>query len=761
MTTALDNLIANELPSQIRRVHTVSVHLPADFLDVVRPFSQLPGTVALLSGGNMDCAQYHILGVFPLLTLSTRQQTATFECAGKRHDISCNPFDALQRLHHRYTFTQTTPHPIETGLLGYLSYDLKDALEELPKTSIDDLQLPDLHMTLPAVLAVRDLKKNTDTLFAPLSFSDADHVAEERIQRFMTTLNTAMDALDATAPTPSPFKSRFTSETYTDAIDTIRGYIAQGDVYQVNMSQRFDGAFGGNPFLLFEKMFRENPAAFFAFLNPGDHQILSTSPERFIKLKPETDTQSGMNHLVVETRPIKGTRPRGDTETRDLALVEDLLQSPKDNAELSMIVDLLRNDIGKVCKAGSVEVREHRRVESYQNVHHMLSIVTGILEDEKDAVDLIRATFPGGSITGCPKIRAMEIIDELEPVRRHIYTGAIGYLSFHGTMDLSIAIRTATVSKGRLVFSVGGGIVYDSNAAAEYQETLDKGQTLMRAIQNGQSQPAEAPAFLWRDGLIQKTGDTTISIEDEGFLYGYGFFETIRVTNGEPQLLDLHMARFERAWRVCFSGPPPCISWKDVILQVIHKNQMGAQTVAVKILAAAQKHDAGALPYTLTVTARPYRHRLESRPNSGLRLAHYPHRRHSHLASHKTMNYMFYRLAGKWAAENNKDEALICNVDGTVSETNTANIFCRMGTDWLFPMSDHFLEGTFQTAVKGVLEEWNEPFRITPLTLETLTSADAVFACNALMGAVPVIAVDTIEIPPDFDFCQRINRILL
>ncbi|MBN2529255.1 MAG: aminodeoxychorismate synthase component I [Deltaproteobacteria bacterium] len=769
MTTELDNLIALKLPPRIRSVHAITVTLPTDFIDVVRPFSHMPGTVALMSGGRLDCARYHIMGVFPMVTLTAKHRRTVFEVADNSgidgnitaYPITCNPFDALQAVLRRYQLHHSARCPMESGLLGYLSYDLKDALEELPQTSIDDLQLPDLYMTLPKVLVVRDLKTNKDTLFTPLTEADADTEAAERFRRFLETIASAAEASGMSTVTASPFRTRFTSDTYMDAIETIREYIAAGDVYQVNMSQRFSANVTGKPFELYAKMFLENPAAFFAYLNPGDHQILSTSPERFIQLKPGASEAHGAGTMVVETRPIKGTRPRGDSPAADAALMDELRQSPKEDAELSMIVDLQRNDIGKVCRAGSVVVKEHKRLESYENVHHMISIVTGVLDKDNDAVDLIRATFPGGSITGCPKIRSMEIIDELEPVRRHIYTGSIGYLSFHNTMDLSIAIRTATVSNGRMVFSVGGGIVYDSNPADEYQETLDKGRTLMRSVQGRQSEPADAATCVWRDGLIQKMGDTSISIEDEGFLYGYGFFETIRVDNGTPKMLDLHMARFERAWQWCFDGPPPDITWNDVIAQVIGKNQLTCQVAAVKILAAAKKADGSALPYTLLVTSRPYRHRLLGTAAPGLRLGVYPHRRHTSLADHKTMNYMFYRMAGKWAAERHLDEALICNVDGSVSETNTANIFCRKDGRWLFPHSDHFLEGTFQTCIKGMLRDRSETLQITPVSLSELAGADAVFACNALMGVVPVIALDSTEISPDVDFCDRINNVLL
>jgi para-aminobenzoate synthetase component 1 len=211
----------------------------------------------------------------------------------------------------------------------------------------------------------------------------------------------------------------------------------------------------------------------------------------------------------------------------DLSKAQDReAKSKKDDAELSMIVDLLRNDIGKVCKAGSVRVAEHKRLEAYQNVFHLVSIVEGRLEEGRDAIDLLRATFPGGSITGCPKIRTMEIIDELEPNRRHIYTGSIGYISFHNTMDLSIAIRTATVYNGKIFFSVGGGIVFDSDPHDEFEETIHKGRTLMEVFK-GKEEKSTEQNYVWINGTLEPLDQASIPVWDQGFQYGFGFFETI------------------------------------------------------------------------------------------------------------------------------------------------------------------------------------------------------------------------------------------
>jgi para-aminobenzoate synthetase component 1 len=268
-------------------------------------------------------------------------------------------------------------------------------------------------------------------------------------------------------------QSNFSHEAYLHAVRKARHYIREGDIYQVNLSQRYQFELAGDTFQLWKSLFNMNPAPFYAYIQAGDHQVLSTSMERFLYRRGS----------YIETRPIKGTRKRGRSADEDEALKRDLLQDPKEDAELSMIVDLSRNDLGRVCSARTIEVSEHKRLETYQNVHHLVSIVTGRLQTGTSYGEILRATFPGGSITGCPKIRAMEIIDELEPHVRQVYTGSVGYLGWHENMDLNIAIRTALIHQGTCYFSVGGGIVYDSRDEDEYRETLHKGRTLFQLIE--------------------------------------------------------------------------------------------------------------------------------------------------------------------------------------------------------------------------------------------------------------------------------------
>jgi para-aminobenzoate synthetase component 1 len=267
-------------------------------------------------------------------------------------------------------------------------------------------------------------------------------------------------------------KSNFSHEEYLKAVENVREYIRAGDIFQVNLSQRFEADLNIPPYELYQRLRKINPAPFASYLGFDGVSVVGASPERFLKVQGDW----------VETRPIKGTRPRGKSEAEDRALADELLASIKDRAENVMIVDLERNDLGRVCRYGTVRVTELAILETYPTVFHLTSTVKGRLCEDKDRIDLLKATFPGGSITGAPKVRAMEIIDELESTRRSVYTGSIGYLSFSGEMDLNIVIRTFLVKGGRAYFQVGGGIIYDSEPEAEYVETLDKARALIQAL---------------------------------------------------------------------------------------------------------------------------------------------------------------------------------------------------------------------------------------------------------------------------------------
>lgn len=274
-------------------------------------------------------------------------------------------------------------------------------------------------------------------------------------------------------------KSSVTKKRYFSMIDKTKEYIASGDIYQANITQRFSCPFHYSPEDFYRKLRRISPAPFGAFLREKNATVICNSPERFLY----------KDGNYVETRPIKGTRKRAKDKKEDQALIKELLKSDKDRAEHIMIVDLERNDLGRVCETGTVQVNELLKVESYANVHHLVSVVSGRLKEDKDIFDCVKHAFPGGSITGAPKLRSMEIIDELEPVKRGVYCGSIGYIDASGDADLNIAIRTGVVTGNRLFFNVGGGIVADSDARDEYEETIIKAKSFLAAI--GISEVAE------------------------------------------------------------------------------------------------------------------------------------------------------------------------------------------------------------------------------------------------------------------------------
>jgi para-aminobenzoate synthetase component 1 len=351
----------------------------------------------------------------------------------------------------------------------------------------------------------------------------------------------------------------------------------------------------------------------------------------------------------------------------------------------------------------------------------------------------------------------MEIIDELEPARRHLYTGAIGYISFHDSMDLSIAIRTATVVNDKIVFSVGGGIVYDSDPADEFEETLHKGKTLMAVFGDDRSADPERP-LLWQNGRLVPAAAAAIPLADEGLQYGNGIFETIRTDRASPLLLKAHTARFETAWRRFFPGDPPDLGWSDVIGQVVRSNRLEKTTAAVKIIATRGTRDRAPYDFNLIVTARPYTHRLAETGAAGLRLLTYPHPRQSPLADFKTLNYLFYLEAGRWARRRGADEALILNPDGTVSETNSANLLLLMENQVVRPVSVHVLPGVMERAACDALAARGYDIGSEVLMPGNLQQADAVILTSSLIGAVPVIEVDGVPLKPATALCDEINQ---
>ena len=393
----------------------------------------------------------------------------------KYKDTLKNPLDNLQEELKKYKAQNKTHLPFIGGAVGYLSYDLGNYMERLPRTAIDDTGVYDLYFGLYNWVIVVDHLENKTYIATPDLYIEEESKIIKKIEGQINEAEKAgIDSIcyEEKEVEKTRLKSNFTKNEFENAVRKVQDYIRQGDIYQANLTQRFSGKTTLSSYELYRDLRRFSPAPFGAFLNFEHNHILSNSPERFIKCVDKK----------VETRPIKGTRPRGKNREEDLMLQEELRNSEKDRAELLMIVDLERNDIGRISKIGSVKVPELFVIEPYANVNHLVATVVGEVKDDKDCIDVIKATFPGGSITGAPKIRSMEIIDELEPTQRNVYTGSIGYIGFNGDMDLNIAIRTIIKQDDNVYFQVGGGMTWDSNPEGEYQETLDKAQSIMKAL---------------------------------------------------------------------------------------------------------------------------------------------------------------------------------------------------------------------------------------------------------------------------------------
>jgi para-aminobenzoate synthetase component 1 len=397
-------------------------------------------------------------------------------------------FPYLNRLQQRWRRPKESDClPFESGLIGYLGYELGHQVEDFSRTTVNDLKMPDAAFAAYDTVLVYDHQEErcfvvSSGLPWKAKSAAARQRAEEQVEKFLKLVDEACrnqetverirDEELRAALDGERLEANFSPASYRAAIERILDYIAAGDIYQVNLSQRFSLPFAGDCREFYLKFRNLSPAPFGAYLETGRHCIMSNSPERYLLIRGD----------YIETRPIKGTRSRDDDPAVDEALGRELLDSPKDQAEHLMIVDLERNDLGRVAAYGSVHVPEMMILESYANVHHMVSTVAARVRSGKSSSDCLLNSFPGGSITGAPKLRSMEIIDELEPTCRGVYTGSIGYFDFSGDLDFNIAIRTAVACDGRLHFQVGGGIVADSDPDEEYRETKTKAASFLKAI---------------------------------------------------------------------------------------------------------------------------------------------------------------------------------------------------------------------------------------------------------------------------------------
>ena len=438
-----------------------------------------------VTGGEVR-GRYSIIGMKPDLIWRCRGKASAINRAARYdadafEDVPGNPLDTLRAViaESRIDLPDDLPQAA-AGLFGYLGYDMIRLVEHLPDVNPDPLGLPDAQMLRPSVIAVLDGVKGEVTLVSPAWVRDGQSAraayaqAAERVMDAVRDLerslpDTSRDLGDA-ADAPEPV-SNFTKDAYKAAVEKARDYIVAGDIFQVVPSQRWAQGFTQPPFALYRSLRRTNPSPFMFYFNFGGFHVVGASPEILVRVFG--------NEVTI--RPIAGTRPRGATPEEDRALEADLMADQKELAEHLMLLDLGRNDVGRVAKIGTVRPTEEFIVERYSHVMHIVSNVVGELKEGCDALDAFFAGMPAGTVSGAPKVRAMEIIDELEPEKRGIYGGGVGYFSAGGDMDMCIALRTAVIKGETLYIQAGGGVVYDSDAEAEYMETVHKSNAIRRA----------------------------------------------------------------------------------------------------------------------------------------------------------------------------------------------------------------------------------------------------------------------------------------
>lgn len=422
-----------------------------------------------------NLSRFSFIGCEPFLVFKSKRNSVSLEWNdGSVQKLDSNPFVALKELFLKFAVAinpdSADEIPFKFGAVGYFGYDMKDLVEKLPDISKDDIAIADCVICFyDTVLAIDHLKDKA--YLASVKFDDITTGAKARLKMALSSETHDMEE-ESMRQSGDSLRSNISKSDYMNSVKSAKNYIKDGDIYQVNLSQRFEADLEADPYQIYLKLRYASPAAFASYLNFDDTVIMSSSPERFLMKRGS----------YIETRPIKGTAPRSSDPLADELNEISLRESYKDRAEHIMIVDLERNDLGRICEYGSVRPSEFIALEKYSTVFHLVSTVSGKLKEGMGPIDCLTATFPGGSITGAPKVRSMEVIEELEPVKRSIYTGALGYISFDGNMDTSIIIRTILVKGKKLYFQVGAGIVADSDPEREYYETLDKANGIMDAL---------------------------------------------------------------------------------------------------------------------------------------------------------------------------------------------------------------------------------------------------------------------------------------
>ena len=436
------------------------------------------------ASGGEKLARYSFLGTDPFLLFKSREDKVEIIRGEETETFSAeDPIQSLQELIGQYQAVPVAGLPrFSGGAVGYAGYDAIRYVEDLPNPPEDLLGLPDLYFAFYDLMLVFDHLNKTLLVICSAqldgknpreAYDQAVARIDEAVERLRSPVVKLSDDITPHGDIREDFESNFEKEEFCEAVEKCKEYIYAGDIFQVVLSQRLTTKTTADPFDVYRALRVINPSPYMFYLHLGELKLIGSSPEVMVKV------ESGK----VTVRPIAGTRPRGETEEEDAELAEELLADPKERAEHIMLLDLGRNDVGRVSRAGSVKIEEEMIIERFSHVMHITSTVTGMLKDDLTCFDACRYCYPAGTVSGAPKIRAMEILDELEPVRRCVYAGGVGYIDFRGNLDTCIAIRTIVISGDQAIVQAGAGIVADSVPEREYEETLNKAKGLFRAIQ--------------------------------------------------------------------------------------------------------------------------------------------------------------------------------------------------------------------------------------------------------------------------------------
>lgn len=643
-------------------------------------------------------SSYSYIGVEPFLLLRSEKGSCSIRDLRKDpsswEDLSDQNFYAyLKDTLKQFPIVNETDLPFIGGALGYFSYDV-----------------PDAYLVFYDTILAYDHKKDQYRFCSMEIFPGA----RERIHSYVEKIHTYAQERWTYPPQkgisqkPVHMTSPFTKEEYMKQIDAMKEYIAAGHIYIANMTHTFRGEVYDSPLHYYQNLRELNPAPFSAYMPLEGFSLLCSSPERFLRLSKGK----------VETRPIKGTRPRSHDPIFNEAMKNELLASEKDKSELLMIVDLERNDLSRVCKNHSVEVPELFSLEEYASVYHLVATVTGELDDEYDAVDLLEASFPGGSITGAPKIRAMEIIDELERSKRGPYTGSLGFIGFDGDMDLNIIIRSILIKENTAYIGVGGGITCESEPEAEYKETLAKAKLLFSALNH--HVPALSDLHFGKGILppeIDKGRGTVLQVDD-GISFGLSFFETILLRK-QPIFLEAHLKRLNASLRA-FDIPTyiPASLITDIV------STWKLENMALKIMVSRENILISIRP--LTYTPEYYERGAKIKLSDLIRSSR------SKLVPHKSANYGELILALREAHKEGLDDVLFCNEEGHLCESAICNLFLIKDGQLFTPHLDcGLLPGILRAYV---IEHFPvQEAKLTPLDLQ---HSDGAFLTNSLVGII-------------------------